>query len=104
MKSRITIEIDFDNGNKPVIQILQSRSDDVRDSLISAFLQTLQGISSWCRISRNKTFPVADENYPDRWIIEPVSPQELKKEMDIINRRIDNAEIGAKQVNPLKIE
>lgn len=50
MKSRITIEVDFENGNQPVIQILQHRnSDDVRDKLLSHFLQQFGG-SSWCQI------------------------------------------------------
>lgn len=49
MKSRITIEVDFDNGNSPVIQILKQKSDDVRDGLISHFTQQLGG-SSWCQI------------------------------------------------------
>ena len=50
MKSRITIEIDFDNGNQPIIQILQQDSDDVRDKLISSFLEQFGGSSSWCKI------------------------------------------------------
>jgi hypothetical protein len=40
MKSRITIEVDFENGNKPVIQILKQNSDDVRDNLIQSFLHS----------------------------------------------------------------
>ncbi len=49
MKSRITIEVDFENGNQPVIQIMQGFSDDVRDSLVKSFLQKLNG-SSFCKI------------------------------------------------------
>jgi len=43
MTSRISIEVDFDNNNEPVLQILQRKSDDVRDSLLSAFLQKFNG-------------------------------------------------------------
>lgn len=50
MKSRITIEVDFENDNQPVIQIVQRFSDDVRDKLISEFLHALGGQSSWCKI------------------------------------------------------
>lgn len=50
MKSRITIEVDFDNRNEPVIQIISRKSDDVRDNLIQAFYQKLGGGSSWCKI------------------------------------------------------
>lgn len=49
MKSRITIEVDFNNGNTPVIQILKASSDDVRDKLIKSFTECLNG-SSWCEI------------------------------------------------------
>lgn len=49
MKSKITIEVDFNNGNKPVIQIVAKNSDDIRDNLIRAFYQSLGG-SSWCKI------------------------------------------------------
>lgn len=49
MKSRITIEVDFGNGNTPVIQIMQTNSDDVRDKLIQSFTECLRG-SSWCQI------------------------------------------------------
>lgn len=50
MKSRISIEVDFENNNQPVIQILSNDSDDVRDKLIKSFLQGLQHTSRWCRI------------------------------------------------------
>lgn len=50
MKSRITIEVDFENSNQPVIKILSNDSDDVRDSLIKSFLQGLGHQSRWCRI------------------------------------------------------
>lgn len=50
MTSRITIEVDFENNNEPVIQILQPvDSDDVRDKLLKHFLQSLHG-SSWLNI------------------------------------------------------
>lgn len=44
MKSRITIEVDFDNGNQPVIQILHyPDSMDVRDKLIKNFTEIMMG-------------------------------------------------------------
>ncbi|HNU15330.1 MAG TPA: hypothetical protein PKI55_12825 [Chitinophagaceae bacterium] len=42
MKGRITIEVDFDNNNEPVIQAIVSKnSDDVRDRLLSFFFERL---------------------------------------------------------------
>lgn len=49
MKSRITIEVDFENGNEPYILIQKESSDDVRDKLLSHFTQQFGG-SSWCQI------------------------------------------------------
>jgi hypothetical protein len=51
MKSRITIEVDFDNGNQPFIQIINNhQSPDVRDKLITQFRQMLGGRSRWLRV------------------------------------------------------
>lgn len=52
MDSKITIEIDFSNGNMPVIQILHKTSDDVRDGIVGNFIQHLDhtSISRWLRM------------------------------------------------------
>lgn len=90
MKSRITIEVDFDNGNEPVIQIISRNSDDVRDNLIKSFYQKLQG-SSWCKIVFKQD--VLDEQmvtvggYVEgfkRIYITPIPESELKTEAAIM--------------------
>jgi len=43
MESRISIQVDFDNGNRPVIQLIHGQSDDTRDKLITNFLQLSSG-------------------------------------------------------------
>lgn len=85
MKSRITIEVDFDNGNEPVIQIVSRHSDDIRDNLIRAFYQKLGG-SSWCKIIFKQ-----DEQDPDqldrsvkRIFITPITQEQLKEEAGIM--------------------
>jgi hypothetical protein len=52
MNSKITIEIDFEKGNLPIIQVLHRKSEDVRDSLIGNFIQHLDhtSISRWLKI------------------------------------------------------
>lgn len=74
MKSRITIEVDFENGNQPVIQIVQRFSDDVRDKLISEFLHSLGGQSSWCKLDH-----IAGQ--PDHNLIRitPLRPEQLQE-------------------------
>lgn len=92
MKSRITVEIDYDNNNQPVIQIISRNSDDVRDGLIKAFYQKLGG-SSWCKIrfvhdEGGYAYPMeAGEQYVEgfkRIHITPIPDSELAKEAEII--------------------
>lgn len=55
MLSKITIEVDFDNNNAPIIQILQyPDSTDVRDRLIKNFLEKLNQ-SLWCTINHKES-------------------------------------------------
>lgn len=83
MKSRITIEIDYSNGNEPVIQILRRKSDDVRDGMIQSFIQALGHASVWCRIEcvgthmPNHHF---DEIAEQRWYLRPIKPENLEGE------------------------
>ncbi|HRP33531.1 MAG TPA: hypothetical protein PKV73_16665 [Agriterribacter sp.] len=86
MKSRITIEVDFENGNEPVIQIISRNSDDIRDNLIKAFYQKL-GSSSWCKI--HFVQDVLDEHIAStegfkRIFITPIPQENLKKEAEIM--------------------
>ncbi len=79
MTSKITIEVDFDNGNQPVIQILQyPDSDDVRDKLIRHFVQQLGG-SSWCQIKWKEG--MADCN---RIHISTIAATQLKEQAEIM--------------------
>jgi len=84
MKSRITIEVDFDNGNQPVIQILSRVSDDVRDNLIKSFYQKLGG-SSWCKIIFMPENFTTDFDFSGKKIlITPIPDSELKTEAEIM--------------------
>lgn len=85
MKSRITIEVDFDNENRAIIQIISTPSEDVRDSLIKAFLEKLAHTSSWLKIiciggqcSQDPAISAISGVYH----IWPIAPEELKKESD----------------------
>jgi hypothetical protein len=88
MKSRITVEIDYNNNNQPVIQILSRNSDDVRDGLIKSFYQALQG-SSWCKIRfvqdepDESSFAGTIEGFK-RIFITPIPEDDLKKEAEIM--------------------
>lgn len=91
MKSRITIEVDFNGNNLPVIQVLSQSSDDVRDKLIQSFLQSLQHTSRWCRIDY-KSSQEAQSQDIHRWFICPVTPAELEQEIKLMQACIKDLE------------
>jgi len=74
MKSRISIEVDFESEfktNQPVIQIISRQSDDVRDKLLKHFLQKFHG-SGLCKIEFKQRYEGSDDNF-DRVFITPIS-------------------------------
>lgn len=89
MKSRITIEVDFEHGNQPIIQILQTDSDDVRDKLLTAFCQHFGG-SSWCTIKWVSQFPdnPNQNTFFNRIHITPVRPEQLKEQAEIMLEQV----------------
>jgi len=93
MKSRITIEVDFENGNLPIIQILSRESDDVRDNLIKQFLQSLQHTSRWCRI---EYLTATDDAY--KWAVVPITPKELISEIDLMRSTFEKWQVPPKGV------
>lgn len=92
MKSRISIEVDFNNNNQPVIQILKSDSDDVRDRLISHFTQQLGG-SSWCQIQWK---PIPENGHPQIIHISAIKPECLKEQSAIM---LEQWEVNEKYKN-----
>lgn len=91
MKSKITIEVDFENGNLPTIQILSRDSDDVRDKLIKAFLQSFQHTSRWCKMIYMGNFGTYDQinevampNECHKYLVVPVTPNELAEEIKLM--------------------
>lgn len=92
MKSKITIEVDFENGNRPVIQVLSRQSDDVRDNLISSFLQSLGHTSRWAAFKykgeQGVSYPGSESNNAHCWIITPLTPAELPEEIKLMEATI----------------
>jgi hypothetical protein len=76
MKSRITIEINFDS-NEPYIKVVESPSEDVRDKLLQFFRQKLQHTSSWFKF----WFVSSYDGEPGlTYGIYPIKPCDLQKE------------------------
>lgn len=86
MKSRITIEVDFDNDNEPVIQIISpAESDDVRDKLIQNFLGRLGYTSSWLKL----VFSQRHRDGEARIVITAIPPEQLKTEAEIMSKQAE---------------
>ena len=89
MKSRITIEVNFEENNLPIIQIMSQQSDDVRDKLLQSFLQSLQHTSRWCKIlymgNRSVYNPnVAEIDHIHSWHIIPLAPKDIPEEIKLM--------------------
>lgn len=76
MKSKITIDVDFDN--QPIIKIDYVATDDIRDKLIKRFLETFEGESSWAKFS----FGPSDISGPNSSAsLRPIPPHDLDQEV-----------------------
>ena len=100
MKSKITIEVDFENNNLPVLRILQSDSDDVRDKLVSSFLQSLGHTSRWARMDYDgvhnlspSSLNLQEESH--RWFIRPITPQEIEAEIKLMQAVLRKDDVAA---------
>lgn len=84
MKSRLTIEVDFDNGNEPYIRcFLDHESDDVRDKLLKSFFQSLGHSSHELTVK----YAEPQNNGTVIIFIKPVKPEDLRKQgLNMIER------------------
>src|SRR5689334_13100609 len=90
MKSRLTIEVNFDEGNIPVIQVISEYSDDVRDKLIANFLQSLSHTSRWCKILYMGNRSTDANVVRDKWHIMPMIPDEIPQEIELMKGIYEN--------------
>lgn len=99
MKSKITMEIDFETG-KPYIRVINNTvSDDVRDKLVTYFRQLLGHTSSWCKL----TFPdYATPRQPEEVVFEirPLLPEELREQGKVM---LEQAELNEKYGKKVQI-
>lgn len=85
MTSRISIEIDFDNG-QPYIKINEDRnSDDVRDKLITFFRQRLGHTSSWCAV---QFFDQSEVGNQLVWRIRPITSEILEEQCKAMTEQV----------------
>jgi len=92
MQSRISIEVDFENNNLPVIQIVSKDSDDVRDKLVKSFLQSFQHCSRWTTIQfvgNNLSYKPDGTADSWTWKIAPITPEQLQEEINLMQIELE---------------
>lgn len=79
MKSKITIDVDF--NNQPIIKIQYIESEDVRDKLVKRFTERFGHVSAWC------TWYPATTN-GESWI-SPITYENLLEHQKLIKTTVD---------------
>jgi hypothetical protein len=80
MKSRITIEVDFDKNNQPVIQVIRRPSDDTRDSLLGNFFEQAGYSSRWIRVEYKGEATDSGRRYH----LSFVKPEQIVEEIELM--------------------
>lgn len=80
MKSRISIDVDYDN--QPIIKIEYSPSEDVRDKLVKKFFESFGGQSTWANFYFSQP-PLPDSKAifgqsNSQAVVRPIHVHELK--------------------------
>lgn len=93
MKSKLTIEVDFEDGNSPVIRIFKPENEDihedVRDKLVSAFLEMFGHTSSWAKVKWLDNGIDSNQKIFQRIQITPIPPQDLAQEAEFMKRQVE---------------
>ena len=77
MKSKITIDMDWDN--QPVIRIEYNESEDVRDKMVKRFMETFGGKSCWATFFFNNSISDMTERLNRKAQLRPLKPSELNQ-------------------------
>lgn len=93
MKSKVTVELDYENGNIPVIQILRvfpepdEIHEDSRDRMIHSFCQRLGYVSDWAKVDFVQNHAPDGRTKHQRIFITPISPEELESQSMLMAER-----------------
>jgi hypothetical protein len=88
MRSRISIDLDF--NNEPILKIEYNESEDVRDKIVKRFLEKFASISSWCKIEwdHERLYTNGNNMNAGVSIISPVVPKEIQHEINLMTERL----------------
>lgn len=90
MKSRITIEVDFDNNNEAVISLNLHKSDDVRDKLLQSFIEKFAHQRAWCT-----AYYMGENTTGAMYHIKPLTPFQYEEQANLMR------EVGIDYINRL---
>lgn len=97
MKSRITIEVDFEEGNQPVIIANLQKSDDVRDKLLHSFTEKFGHQRAWCQVH------YMGEGNGRTWKFIPIEPKD-HSEQGMLMKLLGDSEFPRKEQAPEMID
>lgn len=97
MESKIRISVDFENGNQPFIELIKAKSDDVRDNLVAAFLESFPNHNRWSKIVYAGQ---TREDGPQHYKIVPIPQEELAEEMKLMKAWLDHNQRVLKATEP----
>lgn len=82
MKSKITIDVDWDN--QPIIKIEYEDSPDVRDKLVKRFMEGFAGESCWASFYFDQSVEEMINKTGKRAKLRPIEPHKLWEYVDQI--------------------
>lgn len=97
MKSRISIDMDWDN--QPIIKIEYNESEDVRDKMVKRFMETFGGESYFATFFFDNSI---QEMANRKATIRPLNTSELKNHVSNMKETISNWEKFQKELDSRK--
>lgn len=97
MTSKITIELDFDNGQPYIKLAIDPKSDDVRDKLVKFFTERFQHTSSWCSIKFTGYENNDQGGGKQFYRIDPITPTQLPEEAAAMTKQVQLNEMAPPQ-------
>ena len=85
MKSKITIDVDWDN--QPIIKIEHEDSPDVRDKLVKNFMLAFGGRSCWADFHYDTSSPNTQAK------IRPIEPHKLSEHLEDFTRTVNENKV-----------
>lgn len=87
MKSKISIDVDWDN--QPIIKIEYEDSPDVRDKLVKRFMETFAGESCWATFYFDQGVTEMMDKVNRKAKVRPIEPSKLWEHISMFKETAD---------------